>query len=125
MKQMLEQANQQEDEERKDFLKLIDDLLISYRKAQKLNAIGLMSGEDLLRIEGLYMKHFEYRKRCDEVLLSRRNPEEGLVFSGEMSDEEVLCLLELCQEPSFTIPSGLSREERMEWALSKIKENKG
>ena len=125
MKQMLEQANQQEDEERKDFLKLIDDLLISYRKAQKLNAIGLMSGEDLLRIEGLYMKHFEYRKRCDEVLLSRRNSEEGLVFSGEMSDEEVLCLLELCQEPSFTIPSGLSREERMEWALSKIKENKG
>lgn len=125
MKQMLEQANQQEDEGRKDFLKLIDDLLISYRKAQKLNAIGLMSGEDLLRIEGLYMKHFEYRKRCDEVLLSRRNSEEGLVFSGEMSDEEVLCLLELCQEPSFTIPSGLSREERMEWALSKIKENKG
>ena len=67
------------------------------------------------------MKHFEYRIRCDEVLLSRRNSEEGLVFSGEMSDEEVLHLLELCREPSFTVPSGLSREERMEWALSKVR----
>ena len=46
MKQTLEQANQQEYEEYKGFLKLIDDLLISYRKAQKLNAIGLMSDED-------------------------------------------------------------------------------
>lgn len=124
MKQTLEQANQQEYEEYKGFLKLIDDLLISYRKAQKLNAIGIVSDEDLLRIEELYMKHFEYRKRCDEVLLSRRNSEEGLVFSGEMSDEEVLRLLELCQEPSFTIPSGLSREEWMEWALSKVRNNK-
>ncbi|QHJ83802.1 MAG: hypothetical protein [Caudoviricetes sp.] len=70
------------------------------------------------------MKRSEYKKRCDEVLLSRRNSEEGLVFSCEMSDEEVLHLLELCQEPSFIVPSGLSREERMEWALSKVKESK-
>lgn len=70
------------------------------------------------------LEQAKYKERCDEVLLSRRNSEEGLVFSGEMSDGEILHLLELCQEPSFTIPSGLSREERREWALSKIRNNK-
>lgn len=62
-----------------------------------------------------------YKQRCDEILLSRAHSEVSLEFSGEFTDEEIMNLLELCKEPSFIVPSGLTRGERREWALSKVR----
>lgn len=32
----------------------------------------------------------EYKKRCDEVILPRAKSSAGVVFTGEMTDEQVL-----------------------------------
>ena len=71
---------------------------------------------------GRGLSNLKYKERCDEVLLSRNNPESWMVFSNQMSGEEVYQLLELGKEDHFTIPSGMTRKERREWSLSKIKE---
>lgn len=65
---------------------------------------------------------FFQRKEVMDVLVSRaKSDDKGLTIDFEINADEVMKLIKICQEEgSFQVPSGLTREERRQWALDRI-----
>lgn len=67
---------------------------------------------------------FFQREEVMNVLISRSKSnggDKGLTIDFEISADEIMKLIKICQEEkSFQVPSGLTREERRQWALNKI-----
>lgn len=67
---------------------------------------------------------FFQKKEVQDLILSRSKSnggDKGLTIDFEMSADETMRLIKICQEEkSFQVPSGLTREERRQWALDKI-----
>ena len=65
---------------------------------------------------------FFQREEVKDVLISRaKSDDKGLTIDFEISAEEILRLIKICQEEkSFQVPSGLTREERRQWDLDRI-----
>lgn len=101
--------------------------------AKRYNKLGVVTDESLKRIEILCGKgglmsltnedEFFQREDVKNTLLGRskdNSEDKGLKINFPLNEEELLKLLEICQEPSFQVPSGLTREERRQWVLNKI-----
>lgn len=66
---------------------------------------------------------FFQRKEVQDLLLSRNKggvTTEGLKVDFPLNEYQMFKLLKICQEPSFQVPSGLTRKERRQWALDRI-----